>query len=415
MATDAVFTAGDPIAIQGNFSGGGSNSELAIRRSSLEKDLEGSLFNPFHNYAAVRYNAISRFPANGPAKLRATGNDYPEKIRRAYLQLPKSIDPRIAELAKQVTARGKNAFDKAFLIQGFLSGNRFTYTLDVSGDSGADPLARFLFTTRAGHCEYFASAMAIMLRTLGIPSREVNGFLPGEYNDMAGDYIVRGSDAHSWVEVYFPEAGWVTFDPTPAAGQNFSLMSRLSQYIDWLELSWAEWVINYDFGHQVQMAQMVQRSSRNWTDSARNSYLHLEWQVRKWLQSWQKKYAASGALLPIILISLLVALRYDFVQAVFRRFYLRWHLRRGLAARVNPQLASRLYSELLDLLERRGFVHRDSETALEFASSVEAATLAPAVQEFTRIYGDARFGGAACDALRMHDLLEQVRSALRRR
>src|ERR1700751_5158849 len=103
--------------------------------------------------------------------------------------------------------------------------------------------------------------MAILLRTLGIPSREVNGFLPGEYNDIAGDYIVRASDAHSWVEVYFPQAGWVTFDPTPAAGQNFGLMSRLSQYLDWLELSWAEWVINYDFGHQLQMAQIVQRSS----------------------------------------------------------------------------------------------------------------------------------------------------------
>jgi len=74
-------------------------------------------------------------------------------------------------------------------------------------------LPQFLFVTKAGHCEYFASAMAVMLRTLGIPSREVNGFLPGEFNDVAGDYIVRGSDAHSWVEAYFSGSGWINVRP----------------------------------------------------------------------------------------------------------------------------------------------------------------------------------------------------------
>ena len=93
----------------------------------------------------------------------------------------------------------------------------FRYTLKLTGTPGRDPLAHFLFETRAGHCEYFASAMAVMLRAIGIPSREVNGFLPGEYNDLGGDYIVRASDAHSWVEAYFPGSGWITFDPTPPA------------------------------------------------------------------------------------------------------------------------------------------------------------------------------------------------------
>jgi transglutaminase-like putative cysteine protease len=74
--------------------------------------------------------------------------------------------------------------------------------------------------------------MAIMLRTLGIPSREVNGFLPGEYNDVAGDYIVRASDAHSWVEAYFPGSGWVTFDPTPPGAEDATgLFSRLAMSI----------------------------------------------------------------------------------------------------------------------------------------------------------------------------------------
>lgn len=415
VASDAIFTAGVAILIQGNFAGEGSNSDWTIRHSYLRRDFTGSLFNPFHNYAAVRYNGVSRLPANNGARLRGAGSEYPAGVRQIYLQLPAPIDPRIAELAKQVSARGQNAYDKALAIQNFLSSNRFIYSLNLTGAPGEDPLAHFLFVTRTGHCEYFASAMAIMLRTLGIPSREVNGFLPGEYNDVAGDYIVRGSDAHSWVEVYFPGTGWVTFDPTPATAQSFGLLSRVGLYIDWLQLSWAEWVINYDFSHQLQMAAAVQRSSRNWTDSARASYLKMEWKGRRWLKSWEKEHAALGVMLPGMLILLLVAVRYDLLRTAIRR--LRWYLQlRGPEeARANPQLASRLYSELLRLLERRGFARRDSETPLEFASSVQMPALAPAVQEFTRIYGHARFGGAPCDAPRLTSLLEQIRSALRSR
>ena len=91
----------------------------------------------------------------------------------------------------------------------------FGYTLEMSRVAPADPLADFLFVRKQGHCEYFASSMAIMLRTLGIPSRVVNGFRTSEFNDVTGNYVVRASSAHSWVEAYFPGQGWVSFDPTP--------------------------------------------------------------------------------------------------------------------------------------------------------------------------------------------------------
>src|SRR6202040_328115 len=148
-------------------------------------------------------------------KLRAAGTDYPEDIKQMYLQLP-ALDPRIAPLAEQMTAQKTTAYDKAAAMELYLR-SKYGYTLDLKGKPGDDPLAHFLFETRAGHCEYFASSMTVMLRTLGIPAREVNGFLPGEYNDLGGDYIVRASDAHSWVEVYFPGNEWQVFDPTPAA------------------------------------------------------------------------------------------------------------------------------------------------------------------------------------------------------
>ena len=412
VATDTIFAPANAISLQGGFSGENVNVWMP-RRSYLFRDASGSISNPFRNYGPVRYFGFSRLPAINAAKLRADAAVYPEEISREYLQLPR-LDPRIAELAKTITAREPTPYDKATTIENYLR-SRYTYTLNLTGKPGNDPLPHFLFETRAGHCEYFASAMAIMLRTLGIPSREVNGFLPGEFNDVAGDYIVRASDAHSWVEVYFPGDGWITFDPTPAAQMDSGLFTKLAHYLDWLELSWNEWVINYDFAHQVQMAQMLQRSSRNWNESARAWFKQKQRGTKAWLRSWLGQRGAITLALPMAAILLLVLLRYGVIGAVIRQ--LRWYLllRVPETRAANPQLASRLYGELLRLLERRGFKRAVSQTPLEFAAAVSEPALAPAVREFTQIYGDARFGGAPCDAMRLRSLLEQVRSAARQR
>jgi hypothetical protein len=242
----------------------------------------------------------------------------------------------------------------------------------------------------------------------------VNGFLPGEYNDLGGDYIVRASDAHSWVEVYFPGNGWVTFDPTPPASEKSGLLSNLAKYIDWLQLSWSEWIINYDFGHQVQMAQMLQRSSRNWTESLRAWFEHAQIHNRQRLKSLQLRHGTLGLLLPVLLILALLALRYELFGKIVRRLRLYWHLHTPESPQANPLLASRLYAELLRVLERHGFARRAAQTPLEFASSVQTPALAPAVNEFTRIYTSARYGGAPCDTLRLRHLLEQIREAPRR-
>jgi hypothetical protein len=413
MATDAVFAAPNAISILGGFSGENPTAGYNARRSYLFRDFTGSLFNPFRNYAPVRYYGISRLPTLNPAKLRAASTDYADSIRDTYLQLP-SLDARIPELAKGVVSRAKTPYDKSVAVEHFLQ-TRFTYTLDLTGKLGDDPLAHFLFETHAGHCEYFASAMTIMLRTLGVPAREVNGFLPGEYNDLAGDYIVRASDAHSWVEVYFPNTGWVTFDPTPAATQEFGFMSRLGQYVDWMELTWNEWVINYDFAHQLQMAQILQRNTRTWTESARAWFSQKQTDGKQWLRSWLDRRGGITFAFPVALALLLVLLRYDILRAGVQR--LRWYLqlRAPEGACANPQLASKLYVELLKLLERRGFSRRESQTALEFASAVGEPSLAPAVREFTQVYTQARFGGAPCDTSRLRGLLEQIRSVLRAR
>ena len=407
VATDTMFAPANAISIRGNLSGEGSSTELGARRSYIIRDSTGSLFNPFHNFSTLRYEGFSLLPARNVPRLRAASTEYSEEIRNIYLQLPK-LDPRIPELAKQITTRAQTPFDKTIALENYLR-SHYAYSLNLTGKPGDDPLAHFLFETRSGHCEYFASAMAIMLRTLDIPTREVNGFLPGEYNDLGEDYIVRASDAHSWVEVYFPGTGWMTFDPTPPGAEDVGgFFSRLGQYMDWFELSWNEWVINYDFIHQILLAQTMQRTTRSWTEIARSWFTHQQAKGRRWMRSrndWLR------LLIPCVIVLFLMALRFDLVVAFVRRLWLSWQLRSPELARSNPQLASRLYAELLYMLARRGFRREPTQTPFEFAAAVSQPRLAPAVREFTQYYTRARYGGAPCDTIRLRALLDQIRSS----
>ncbi|HEX4543440.1 MAG TPA: DUF3488 and transglutaminase-like domain-containing protein [Candidatus Acidoferrum sp.] len=415
IATNAIFVPGRALSLQGDFSGEGGNSFAAMNNSYVLYDSTDTLKNPFRNYAAIRYAGLSRLPAATTAELRAASKEYPEDITATYLQLPPELDPRIAGLAKEITRGAQTPFDKAFRLENYLR-SQFTYTLNLTGRPSNDPLAHFLFETRAGHCEYFASAMAIMLRTLGVPSREVNGFLPGEYNDLGGDYIVRASDAHSWVEVYFPGLGWQVFDPTPAGSDSGNrFLARLGLYIDWMQITWNEWVIGYDFVHQLTLAQNLQHGSKNWGDAARVWFDRKQREGRRWLKSWQFQHGTLGYLLPAILVLVLVALRYNVPGEFFRRLRLFLQIRAGKSVRSDPQLASRLYGELLRMLARRGLKRTQTQTPFEFAAALPSPQLAPAVQEFTQLYAHARFGGAPCDTTRLGQLLAEIRAALRAR
>src|SRR6202011_1171201 len=118
----------------------------------------------------------------------------------------------------------------------------------------------------------------------------------------------------------FPGNGWVTFDPTPSVAQEFGLLSRVGLYIDWMELTWNEWVINYDFAHQVQMAQIMQRNTRNWTEAARNWFTKKETSGKRWLD----RRGGITLVLPVAIALLLVLLRYDVLRVAIQklRFYL---------------------------------------------------------------------------------------------
>jgi len=166
------------------------------------------------------YNITVEYPDVQEGALRGAGTDYPSWLS-PYMSLPAEgyrppdVLNRIHNLALQLTAGMTNPYDEASAIQDYLRGGTFHYTLKPPvAPAGTDPLDFFLFTSHEGYCQYFATAMGDMLRSLGIPTRLVNGYGSGTFDTSTNRYIVRDEDAHTWVESYFPGYGWIPFEPT---------------------------------------------------------------------------------------------------------------------------------------------------------------------------------------------------------
>ncbi|MFQ5398178.1 MAG: transglutaminase family protein [Anaerolineae bacterium] len=160
------------------------------------------------------YNVTSRVSVADAESLRAASRDYPDWVMDTYLQLPDTITPETIELAEQLTAAHDNPFDMAIAVRDYLREN-ITYNDQISAPpEGVDPVHYTLFDIKQGYCNYYASSMAVMLRSQGVPARIVSGYAQGDYDEDTGSYRVRASNAHTWAEVYFPNYGWIQFEPT---------------------------------------------------------------------------------------------------------------------------------------------------------------------------------------------------------
>jgi transglutaminase-like putative cysteine protease len=160
------------------------------------------------------YSVASAISVATIQDLRAAGEDYPEWVRSRYLQLPRGLPRRVIDLAHTETEGQASAFDKASALESFLR-DSFTYSTHVPEvPQGRDWVDYFLFDSKQGYCDYFATAMTVLLRVEGVPARVASGFAPGDFDDASGSYIVRENHAHSWVEVYFPRYGWIIFEPS---------------------------------------------------------------------------------------------------------------------------------------------------------------------------------------------------------
>jgi hypothetical protein len=374
MGTDALF--GAPRALR-----------LETRSPTLTVDDMGALAV---SSATARLHYVVESELEGRGRPRpGAGPLAPaltEAERERYLQLP-PLSPDIARLAREARAGARDRETAARRISAYLSTN-YRYTLALKRQSDRPPLEEFLFVRRSGNCEYFAAAMAVMLRGEGIPSRVVAGFQHGEWNPYGRYFMVRLSDAHSWVEVYLDGRGWVAFDPSPRGDTPEAAPGSVSLYLDAARMRWYRYVINWSLGDQVHLAASVHRQASDFR-------LGLSW-PRGWRVS--PALAALGGVVLVLAVG--------------------WRLRRQGPTRGRSGPAAAMpafYQRALRLLARRGLAPGAAETARQFAARVGAAApdRADAFARLTRHYERARFGAAALSPIEWQDVarsLEGLRS-----
>jgi len=380
---------------------------------TLAADSVGAVYDFDTQRSINRYEAESDIAAPAPAELRTAGQNYPAPIQAAYLRLP-PLDPRVRDLATQITNSATTNFDKTAAIENYLR-THFGYTLQLPRTKLKDPIGNFLFERKQGHCEYFASAMAVMLRTVGIPSRVVNGFRSDEFNDLTGNYVVRAKDAHAWVEAYFPGYGWQTFDPTPAGnGGSPQGWGRVALYVDAMASFWRDWVVSYDSTHQYVLGQTAIGRSRAVWESARDwARLHYESMLR-WARHSQDRvehspgrWAIFGAGITLALVLL------GNLSRIARLLHEKWL--QAHPERSPEQAAAMWYQRMAHELARRGVEKPAAQTPQEFVRKIEDSRLREPVARFTQVYESARFGNSTQDVQRLPELYEEVESATRSR
>jgi transglutaminase-like putative cysteine protease len=351
-------------------------------------DSEGAIQTRPHEQEKIFYKVYSDTASPAANVLRGDTLDYLVPAAR-YLQLPANVNPRIGALAKSVTSQtgARNGFDEARAIEQYLRDN-YQYSLDLRA-GGPDPLADFLFNVRSGHCEYFSTAMVVMLRTRGVASRVVNGFLPGEYNEASGAYTVRQSDAHSWVEVYFPQTNsWVTFDPTPSAGRTAhvrtGLAAQLSKYTEALELMWFQYVVGYDKQEQHSLAASLRK---NLLDLRQSSATAVD-SARGILPSMLGPIVFSAAGVSALILMAFIAWR-------VRRFGWRRGLKVWGAGVESESSRVDFYERLMAVLGKHGIRREIHQTPLEFASAVGLNEARAITNAYNRVrYGEEKLSAS---------------------
>jgi len=399
LGTNVFFLAEQPRILTGDY-------------RPVTTDLGGAVYDLDLDHPINRYDAESELPDTDPEQIRLTSNSAPN-VADEYLKLP-PLDIRISQLARQITASSASNYDSALAIEQYLR-THYAYTLQLPRTVPRDPLANFLFERRQGHCEYFASSMAVMLRSLGIPSRIVTGFRTGEFNDLTGQYLVRASNAHSWVEAYFPGSGWISFDPTPGAIiPTRTGWSRLQLYLDAAASFWREWIINYDSSHQRTLGQDAVSSSRRlleevrgWVTKQDRTLLRSARRAHRHIADFPVRSLAGVIAFAAMLI---VLLNFRGLLRALKSWRLRTHPKRA------PRESAALwYEKMVGRLSRQGWRKSLSQTPADFVAAIQEPALQARVAQFTQAYESARFGRSAEDAASLPRLFEEITAAEKHR
>lgn len=370
MTGGVVFGAGAPQRLQGP-------------TGRIERDFNSSVYAPQTANARVRYDIAVRSDSPSRAALARDQAVLPRGGQR-FAALPE-LSPAIHALAAEIVAGAPDDAARARALEGWLrSHGRYSDTPPhtAPGDPRS-PLERFLLGELRGHCEYFASAMVVLARSVGLPARLVNGFAGGRRNRV-GDFVeLTGSDAHAWVEVHFRDHGWVRFDPTPPdlrlAGSDSaeSLRDQLLELRSALELLWFQYVVEFDRSRQMRAAAGLWHALRRWLPSAFGR------DPADAAGGWAERLRQ----LPAPGVVLVAAIAAAFAIGIQRS-----RTRGG-----GPRLP-RQYARALRLLARRGFERPPACTPRAFARSLRADLQPAAATAFiaiTEAYLNERYGGAA--------------------
>lgn len=296
--------------------------------------------------------------------------------RERYLQVPEGISPRIVDLVNSIT-RGKEGPEAISSLYAFLHDGAFRYSLQNLPVSRS-PLETFLFASRYGNCEYFASTFAVMLRIAGIPSRVIGGYRGGYYNDVGQYYLIPQKNAHVWVEAFVPGKGWLRYDPTPASIENFAFplqgdsLLRARVFLDTVNYYWYAFIINYNLEKQISFLRKVR------TGMKRPS-LRLKLNKNIFL-----KYLAIALMIAGIIFIIL------------------------LFAKPGQPREKKLLSAFLQKMERHGYRKKTSQGLEEFVSQIDNDTLREQASAFVRFYEEIYFH----DRVFTHDSISGLRDML---
>ncbi|HKO30062.1 MAG TPA: DUF3488 and transglutaminase-like domain-containing protein [Nitrospiraceae bacterium] len=375
---------------------------------TLQTDAMGGLHLPFSPSSRIRYSVTSHVPQLVANERTALNPAYPESIRSHYLQVPLESQ-KVADLAHHVTQQAATPFEQTLAIQQHLLEN-YRYSLEADTATLSHPLEEFLFTRKTGYCEHYATAMVVMLRTVGIPARLVTGFLATEWNEYGGYFTVRQRDAHAWVEVYFPHSGWITMDPTPtvSASAATSRWEAFGRLVGSVRLQWDRLFVHYSAKDQLAVVRGVREGSdalrervSQWASSMSAPISHALSRLTHMARAFHPGMLGLTTGVIVVGLALLILVLRD---------------RIGLWAAkhvpiTHPQLAIvQLYTRMLRMLERHGMKKSPASTASEFSKLVERDWKAagPMVADMTALYYQGRFGRTPLTPSELSRAVEQL-------
>lgn len=358
---------------------------------ALQADVMGGLHLSLPPSSRIRYSVTSQVPRLVEDERTASILAYPDSIRSRYLQVPVGSE-QVANLAHRVSQEAMTPFGKMAAIQQHLLEN-YRYSLEDDTATLSHPLEEFLFSRKTGYCEHYATAMVVMLRTVGIPARLVTGFLATEWNEYGGYFTVRQRDAHAWVEVYFPHSGWITMDPTPTintavAANRWESVRRLGESV---RLQWDRLFVRYSAKDQLAVVHGVREGSdvlrervTRWGSLLSASINQVLSRLMRVAQTFQPGMLELVTGIIVIGLALLFLTLRDRIGLWATTHFPTSH----------PELAiAQLYIRMVYTVERRGVSKPPFATASEFVSLVqqEWKEAGPIVATITALYHQGRF------------------------